>query len=53
MADDVKHAPFASPLPDHIYSAPEKAVIWTAIGLGLAVLAGLMLAYDTVWTDTL
>ena len=28
-------------------------MIWTAIGLGLAVLAGLMLAFDTVWTDTL
>ena len=39
-----------TPLPDNTYSSTEKAVIWTAIGLGLAVLAGLMLAFDTVWT---
>ena len=53
MTDDGNPAPFAAPLPDDTYSVPEKVVIWTAIGLGLAVLAGLMLAFDTVWTDTL
>ena len=52
MTDDGSPAPFEAPLPDSTYSVPEKAVIWTAIGLGLAVLAGLMLAFDTVWTDT-
>lgn len=53
MTDDVNPTPFTSPLPDDVYSTTEKAVIWTAIGLGLAALAGLMLAYDTVWTETL
>ena len=53
MTDDVNSSPFTSPLPDDVYSTTEKAVIWTAISLGLAALAGLMLAYDTVWTETL
>ena len=53
MTDSGSPTPFEAPLPDNTYSSTEKAVIWTAIGLGLAVLAGLMLAFDTVWTDTL
>ena len=53
MTDDDDSSPFTTPLPDDVYSTTEKAVIWTAISLGLAALAGLMLAYDTVWTETL
>ena len=53
MADEAQLTPFSSPLPDDVYSPTEKIVIWTAIGLGLAVLAGLTLAFDTVWTETL
>ena len=48
MTDDDDSSPFTTPLPDDVYSTTEKAVIWTAISLGLAALAGLMLAYDTV-----
>ena len=44
---------FASPLPDEVYTTAEKAVIWAALGLAFAVLAGFVLAYDTVWTETL
>lgn len=44
---------FRPPLPDDQYTLAEKAVIWVAIGLGLVMLAGLMLAFDTVWTETL
>ena len=41
------------PLPDDQYSPGEKAVIWGAIGVGLIAMAGLILAYDTVRTETL
>ena len=51
--DETVDSTFDPPLPDDRYSTAEKAVIWTAIGLALAILAGLMLAYDTVWTETL
>ena len=51
--DETVDSTFDPPLPDDRYSTAEKAVIWTAIGLALALLAGLMLAYDTVWTETL
>ena len=51
--DETVDSTFNPPLPDDRYSTAEKAVIWTAIGLALAILAGLMLAYDTVWTETL
>ena len=51
--DETVDSTFSPPLPDDRYSSAEKAVIWTAIGLAFAILAGLMLAYDTVWTETL
>ena len=51
--DETVDSTFNPPLPDDRYSTAEKAVIWTAIGLALAILAGLMLAFDTVWTETL
>ena len=51
--DETVDSTFDPPLPDDRYSTAEKAVIWTAIGLAIAILAGLMLAYDTVWTETL
>lgn len=41
------------PLPDDQYSIGEKAVIWGAVGIGIVAMAGLILAYDTVWTETL
>ena len=44
---------FESPLPDDVYTTAEKAVIWAALGLAFAVLAGLVLAFDAVWTETL
>jgi uncharacterized membrane protein len=44
---------FAPPLPDHVYSPSEKAVIWTALAIIIALAAGLTLAFDTVWTETL
>ena len=52
MAETVDST-LSPPLPDDRYSTAEKAVIWTAIGLAFAILAGLVLAYDTVWTETL
>ena len=48
--DDGKYSP---PLPDEVYTPAEKAVIWTALALALGLLAGLMLAFDSVWTETL
>ena len=39
MTADGSPTPFEAPLPDNTYSSTETAVIWTAIGLGLAVLA--------------
>ena len=53
MDETVDSAPFSPPLPDDQYSSAEKAVIWAAIGMAVAILAGLVLAYDTVWTETL
>ena len=53
MSETADTTPFSPPLPDDRYSPAEKAVIWTAVGLSLAVMAGLVLAYDTVWTETL
>ena len=53
MDETVVSAPFSPPLPDDQYSSAEKAVIWAAIGMAVAILAGLVLAYDTVWTETL
>ena len=41
------------PLPDDQFSTGEKVVIWGAVGLGIVAMAGLILAYDTVWTETL
>ena len=49
----VRYIDLQAPLPDDQYTLAEKAVIWVAIGLGLVMLAGLMLAFDTVWTETL
>jgi len=40
-------------LPDNVYTTAEKAVIWAALALAFGLLAGLMLAFDTVWTETL
>ena len=48
-----KPSDYPVPLPDHVYSTSEKVLIWAAIGIGLLVLTGLMLAFDTVWTETL
>lgn len=48
--DGSNHTP---PLPDDEYTTAEKVVIWVAVGFGLMGLAGLMLAFDTVWTETL
>ena len=44
---------YTSPLPDDQYAPVEKVIIGLAIGAGLLAVAGLMLAFDTVWTDTL
>jgi uncharacterized membrane protein len=51
--DALEHPVFPPPLPDGAYTAAEKAVIWTALALALGLLAGLVLAFDTVWTETL
>ena len=51
--DTAQQTDFAPPLPDDVYTTAEKAVIWAAIGLAFAVVAGLVLAFDTVWTETL
>ena len=53
MSENDAVAQFSPPLPSNEYSPVEKIVIWTAIGLSIAVLSGLVLAFDTVWTDTL
>jgi len=44
---------YPSPLPDHAFSTFEKVLVWMALGLVVVVLAGLVLAFDTVWVDTL
>jgi uncharacterized membrane protein len=51
--DQTGDAKYAPPLPDEVYTPAEKAVIWTALVLALGLLAGLMLAFDSVWTETL
>ncbi len=53
MDETVDSTPFNAPLPDDQYSSAEKAVIWAAIGIAVVILAGLVLAFDTVWTETL
>ena len=51
--DNPSQTSYPSPLPDDVYTTGEKAVIWAALALALGLLAGLMLAFDTVWTETL
>ena len=51
--DEYEDVVWDAPLPDNEYSPGEKVVIWGAIGIGLIAMAGLILAFDTVWTDTL
>ena len=50
---DASDVHYDSPLPDDVYSLGEKVVIWMALALSLVLLAGLVLAFDTVWTETL
>lgn len=49
----VSDQPYSTPLPDEVYSAAEKAVIWAALAFVCIVFVGLVLAFDTVWTATL
>lgn len=44
---------FAPALPDDKFTPVEKIIIWTALIGVLFVLAGFVLAYETVWTATL
>lgn len=54
MEEEVLTKPtFAAPLPDDVYTSSEKVVIWATLALACIVLAGLVLAYDAVWTTTL
>ncbi len=53
MSEPSPSSDYPVPLPDDRYSPVEKALIWAAIGLMLVVAAGLVLAFDTVWTETL
>ena len=53
MSEPSESSDYPVPLPDDQYSPVEKALIWAAIGLTFAVAAGLVLAFDTVWTETL
>ena len=53
MSEPSPASDYPVPLPDDRYSPVEKALIWAAIGLMLVVAAGLVLAFDTVWTETL
>lgn len=53
MSESGESQAYPVPLPDDQYSPVEKALIWAAIGLTFAVAAGLVLAFDTVWTETL
>ena len=50
---DATEPTYEAPLPDDVYSTVEKGVIWVALGLILVALAGLVLAFDSVWTETL
>ena len=50
---DATEPTYEAPLPDDVYSTVEKGVIWAALGLILVALAGLVLAFDSVWTETL
>jgi len=52
--DDVENTPTFEPsLPSDVYSSLEKALIWAALGAIVVACASLVLAFDTVWTDTL
>ena len=53
VVSEISEQSYDAPLPDDQYSRTEKMVIWTALGVVLVTLAGLMLAFDTVWTETL
>ncbi len=53
MSEMSPSSDFPEPLPDDRYSPVEKALIWAAIALVFAITAGLILAFDTVWTETL
>lgn len=53
VVSEISEQSYEAPLPDDQYSPTEKMVIWTALGAVLVALAGLMLAFDTVWTETL
>ena len=53
MSEPSPSSDYPVPLPDDRYSPVEKALIWAAIGLMLVVAAGRVLAFDTVWTETL
>ena len=50
---DATEPTYEAPLPDDVYSTVEKGVIWAALGLILVALGGLVLAFDSVWTETL
>ncbi|DAC53650.1 MAG TPA: hypothetical protein D7I11_06170, partial [Candidatus Poseidoniales archaeon] len=53
VVSEISEQSYDAPLPDDQYSPTEKIVIWTALGAVIVALAGLMLAFDTVWTETL
>ncbi len=53
MSEPSLSTDYPVPLPNDQYSPVEKALIWAAIGLTLAMAAGLVLAFDSVWTETL
>ena len=53
MSEQSPSSDYPEPLPDDRYSPVEKVLIWVAIGLVFALAAGLVLAFDSVWTETL
>ena len=53
MSEQSTSSDYPEPLPDDRYSPVEKVLIWVAIGLAFKLAAGLVLAFDSVWTETL
>ena len=53
MSESDSPVTYEPALPSHLYTPVEKVLIWCALGLFIATCSSLVLAYDTVWTETL
>ena len=53
MSESDSPVTYEPALPSHLYTPVEKVLIWCSLGLFIAACSSLVLAYDTVWTETL